>query len=123
MSLIETSKLIYTNLCSNNISKNVYISDHSIVVTAALFGSISGGEYQQNWHQKTSYGFHLKESQANLKQEHQPSLETAEYPDLTNGLSDAEVESTLNGLSLEDLNALNKLLDDAGNGPFDLEGA
>lgn len=50
-------------------------------------------------------------------------METAEYPDLTNGLSDAEVESTLNGLSLEDLNALNKLLDDAGNGPFDLEGA
>ncbi|XP_030565023.1 uncharacterized protein LOC115765540 isoform X1 [Drosophila novamexicana] len=49
------------------------------------------------------------------------ALDPADYPDLTHGLSDAEVESTLNGLSLDDLNALNKLLDDAGNGPFDLE--
>ncbi|ALC40060.1 CG31805 [Drosophila busckii] len=47
------------------------------------------------------------------------AAEPVNYPDLTNGLSDAEVESTLNGLSLEDLNALNKLLDDANNGPME----
>ncbi|XP_051858982.1 uncharacterized protein LOC117565328 isoform X1 [Drosophila albomicans] len=54
-------------------------------------------------------------------QENRVALDPADYPDLTNGLSDAEVESTLNGLSLEDLNALNKLLDDANNGPVELE--
>ncbi|KAL7741513.1 hypothetical protein ACLKA6_000827 [Drosophila palustris] len=55
------------------------------------------------------------------RNEQSPGIDPADYPDLTNGLSDAEVESTLNGLSLEDLNELNKLLDDANNGPIDLE--
>ncbi|XP_030079208.1 uncharacterized protein LOC111603521 isoform X2 [Drosophila hydei] len=59
--------------------------------------------------------------EAAVKPVRNEELDPAEYPDLTNGLSDAEVESTLNGLSLDDLNALNKLLDDAGNGPFDLK--
>lgn len=56
------------------------------------------------------------------REEQSPGIDPADYPDLTNGLSDAEVESTLNDLSLEDLNELNKLLDDANNGPIDLEG-
>lgn len=62
------------------------------------------------------------QQEAPVKPVRNEELDPAEYPDLTNGLSDAEVESTLNGLSLDDLNALNKLLDDAGNGPFDLKG-
>lgn len=60
--------------------------------------------------------------EAPVKPERNGGLEPADYPDLTNGLTDAEVESTLNGLSLDDLNELNKLLDDAGDGPFDLKG-
>ncbi|XP_032592185.1 putative mediator of RNA polymerase II transcription subunit 26 [Drosophila grimshawi] len=59
--------------------------------------------------------------EAEVKTGQVAELNSADFGDLTNGLSDAEVESTLNGLSLDDLNALNKLLDDAGNGPFDLE--
>ncbi|EDW75481.2 uncharacterized protein Dwil_GK23879 [Drosophila willistoni] len=34
----------------------------------------------------------------------------ADYPDLTSGLSNAEIEATLNDLSLNDLNSLDKLL-------------
>ncbi|XP_043643061.1 uncharacterized protein LOC122613109 isoform X2 [Drosophila teissieri] len=36
----------------------------------------------------------------------------ADYPDLTTGLSDAEVQESLKDLSLDDLNSLNKLLDE-----------
>ncbi|XP_017086655.2 interaptin isoform X1 [Drosophila eugracilis] len=36
----------------------------------------------------------------------------ADYPDLTNGLTDAEVQESLQDLTLEDLNSLNKLLDE-----------
>ncbi|XP_068146656.1 high mobility group nucleosome-binding domain-containing protein 5 [Drosophila tropicalis] len=39
----------------------------------------------------------------------------ADYPDLTSGLSNAEIEATLNDLSLGDLNSLDKLLDENGN--------
>jgi len=54
--------------------------------------------------------------------EKRSAIDPADYPDLTNGLSDAEVVSTLNGLSLDELNELNELLDDANNGPTNLEG-
>ncbi|XP_033153851.1 titin homolog isoform X1 [Drosophila mauritiana] len=36
----------------------------------------------------------------------------ADYPDLTNGLTDAEVQESLKDLTLDDLNSLNKLLDE-----------
>ncbi|EDW90206.2 uncharacterized protein LOC6529492 isoform X1 [Drosophila yakuba] len=36
----------------------------------------------------------------------------ADYPDLTNGLSDAEVQESLKDLTLDDLNSLDKLLDE-----------
>uniref|UniRef100_A0A6P4FJ98 Trichohyalin isoform X2 n=1 Tax=Drosophila rhopaloa TaxID=1041015 RepID=A0A6P4FJ98_DRORH len=36
----------------------------------------------------------------------------ADYPDLTNGLTDAEVQESLEDLTLDDLNSLNKLLDE-----------
>ncbi|XP_052851922.1 trichohyalin isoform X2 [Drosophila gunungcola] len=38
--------------------------------------------------------------------------EPADYPDLTNGLTDAEVQQSLEDLTLDDLDSLNKLLDE-----------
>ncbi|XP_037708481.1 uncharacterized protein LOC119546343 isoform X2 [Drosophila subpulchrella] len=39
-------------------------------------------------------------------------FDPADYPDLTNGLTDAEVQESLQDLSLDDLNSLDKLLDE-----------
>ncbi|XP_017056482.2 putative uncharacterized protein DDB_G0279653 [Drosophila ficusphila] len=41
-----------------------------------------------------------------------PLSEPADYPDLTNGLSDDEVQESLQDLTLDDLNSLDKLLDE-----------
>ncbi|XP_070071332.1 uncharacterized protein [Drosophila takahashii] len=52
------------------------------------------------------------ESQVNSKELTAPLADPADYPDLTNGLSDAEVQESLEDLTLDDLNSLDKLLDE-----------
>lgn len=57
----------------------------------------------------------LQESQADSKDLsvlNAPLTDPADYPDLTNGLTDAEVQESLKDLTLDDLNSLNKLLDE-----------
>nr|XP_043069693.1 uncharacterized protein LOC108132302 [Drosophila bipectinata] len=54
----------------------------------------------------------LKDSLRHANAPAAPLTELSEYPDLTNGLTDAEVQATLQDLSLEDLNSLEKLLDE-----------
>ncbi|XP_016934934.4 heat shock protein DDB_G0288861 isoform X2 [Drosophila suzukii] len=55
------------------------------------------------------------ESQVNSKEPSDLTAhlsDPADYPDLTNGLTDAEVQESLQDLSLDDLNSLDKLLDE-----------
>jgi len=57
----------------------------------------------------------LQESQVNSKEPSDLTAhlsDPADYPDLTNGLTDAEVQESLQDLSLDDLNSLDKLLDE-----------
>lgn len=54
----------------------------------------------------------FKDSLKDTKVPAGPLGDPSEYPDLINGLTDAEVQATLQDLSLEDLNSLEKLLDE-----------
>ncbi|XP_044572005.1 uncharacterized protein LOC6497928 isoform X2 [Drosophila ananassae] len=57
----------------------------------------------------------FKDSLKDTKVPAAPLADPSEYPDLTNGLTDAEVQATLQDLSLEDLNSLEELLDEHSN--------